>query len=162
MNLVTLQREWSDNAVSNTLYFKPKWVLVEVVAKGEEEKLTKYLQEASAEAIASWRYPELVIAKKLKIVSSDWDYKVYRYDPEHEEHDVEAVLSMLAPVVKSVSMLPHTSKGVYKQMPEEGITKEEYERRLASLKPIDWSKLRGSDGVDEKFCQGDRCEVPAP
>ncbi len=28
MNLVLLQREWSDNAVSNTLNFKPKWKLL--------------------------------------------------------------------------------------------------------------------------------------
>jgi hypothetical protein len=56
-------------------------------------------------------------------------------------------------------MLPHTPKGVYRQMPEEAITKEEYEKRLKAIKPIDWSKLRGSDGMDEKYCQGDRCEI---
>jgi ribonucleoside-diphosphate reductase alpha chain len=142
-NLVTLQREWADNAVSNTLYFKPKLVLKEVIKKGEEAKLKNYRNEG----------------KKYKIVGDEFQYKVYEYDPNHEEHDVEPVLSMLAPVVKSVSMLPHTPKGVYRQMPEEAITKEEYEKRLKAIKPIDWSKLRGSDGMDEKYCQGDRCEI---
>jgi hypothetical protein len=161
MNLATLQREWSDNAVSNTLYFRPKWVLVEIVGKDERGKIAQYLTEAGTKpgAPITWGYPELVVAKKLKIVHTEFGDKVYKYDPAHEEHDVEPVLSMLAPVVKSVSMLPHTAKGVYKQMPEEGITKAEYEARLAAIKPIDWSRLRGSDGMDEKFCQGERCEV---
>jgi ribonucleoside-triphosphate reductase len=99
-NIVLLQREWADNAVSNTLYFKPE-----------------------------------------------------------EQDQIADVLAHIAPLTKSVSLLPHSNAGIFKQMPEEGISKEEYERRVAGLRPIDWSKFEGSDGQDEKFCTGDTCVI---
>lgn len=101
MNLVMLQREWSDNAVSNTLYFKPGV----------------------------------------------------------EDDDIESVLAMIMPHVKSVSLLPHSSQGAYIQMPEEGITSEQYVERLNSIKPINWSELRNNIPNPEKYCTGDACEV---
>lgn len=96
-----LQREWADNAVSNTLTF----------------------------------------------------------NPETEGKDIEKVLSMYAPQIKSMSMLPG-SNDVYEQMPYERITRSEYLERMAKLKPIDWSVLRGNDGIDVKYCDGDVCELP--
>ena len=120
MNLVMVQREWSDNAVSNTLYFRPKWQL-HVTGVGPEYKL-----------------PE----EGFKIETDQWGQRnLYRYDPHHEEDDVERVLSMIAPLTKSVSLLPHTPAGVYPQAPQTGITKEEYDKRLADMKPIDWTQL---------------------
>lgn len=110
MNLVLLQREWADNMVSNTLYFKPKEV------NGV-------------------------------------------FNPHHEENQIEAVLSAIAPLTKSVSLLPHSAQGAFAQMPEQGITKQEYERRLSTIKAIDWSQYKGSDGIDEKYCEGPSCEI---
>ena len=82
---------------------------------------------------------------------------------EHEEDDIEAVLSHIAPLTKSVALLPASPLGTHPQMPEEGISEEEYNRRVAEIKPIDWSSYRDYeyDGQDEKYCQGDRCEIPA-
>ncbi len=100
-NLIMMQREWSDNAVSNTLNFGP-----------------------------------------------------------HEVQDIEAVLSASAPFVKSLSMMPHSDLGAYKQMPEEGMTAEQYAQRLATIKPIDWSQLRDDEITftePEKYCEGDQC-----
>jgi hypothetical protein len=99
MNLILLQREWADNAVSNTLVFK-----------------------------------------------------------DSEVGELEAVLGAIAPLTKSVSLMRQTKEGVYKQMPEQGITKEEYERRRKEIVDIDWTTFH-SDGQDEKFCTSDRCEV---
>ena len=99
MNLVTVQREWADNAVSNTLVFK-----------GSEENIIEY------------------------------------------------VLSSIAPVTKSVSLLKYCTDA-YRQMPEEGISQNEYYERINRIKPIDWSNFRNSDGIDEKFCDGDKCSV---
>lgn len=107
-NLILLQREWADNAVSNTLYFKPR-------SSGSN----------------------------------------------HEEDILEEVLANLCPLIKSVSVLPHSDEGIFPQMPEQGITKEEYEKRLAAIRPIDWSKFSDSDGIDEQYCSGDRCDVAA-
>ncbi len=100
-NLMLLQREWSDNAVSVTLYF----------------------------------------------------------NPETELNDLREVIPSIAPHIKSASFLPHVAKGVYAQSPEEGITKEEYLKRVSNITPIDWSKLSNSDGVDSKFCTNDSCEI---
>ena len=101
---------------------------------------------------------------KLKtLYQDDGDYmkvELYEYDHKHEEDQIEAVLAAIAPVIKSISLLPHSAKGVYKQMPEEGMTQEEYEERLRKIGNIDWSKFSGgSDGQCEKYCEGDSCEI---
>jgi len=86
--------------------------------------------------------------------------KIYKFDPRHEEDNIEAVLSSIAPVTKTVSLMPHTPKGVYLQSPEEGVSEIEYYKLKSQIKTIDWSSFVGSDGEDEKYCQGDKCDVP--
>ena len=98
--LAMLQREWSDNMVSCTIYF----------------------------------------------------------DPKAEGSQIEHMLALFAPIIKSVSMLPHSAKGAYVQMPYEEISKEAYEERLAKLPMIDWNKFGGSDGIESRFCTTDSCE----
>lgn len=99
--LAMLQREWSDNMVSCTIYF----------------------------------------------------------DPKSEAMQIEHMLALFAPIIKSVSMLPHTDVGAYVQMPYEGITKAQYEERLAAMPAIDWSSFGGSDGIENRFCTNDSCEI---
>lgn len=174
MNLLTLQREWADNAVSNTLYFKPKYKLVywRDGATPNKEWLTeigKRLDSSAYEHFESWMQkaesqfhetqPEYKVTCKVNKYGV-WEFALYVFDPAHEEDQIEKVLSMCVSQLKSCSLLPHTAKGAYRQMPEEGITKEEYARRKASIKSIDWSDFRGSDGEDEKYCQGDTCVLP--
>lgn len=187
MNLVTVQREWADNAVSNTLYFKPKWKLIRAettfirdwsvgedkVKKERENQAIDGFAAIIGEALHLSLYSDLKNLKPLeicvdgdyKIVTKlnkygEWELYIYVYDPNHEEGIIEKVLSAITPLIKSCSLLPHSAKGAYRQMPEEGISVEEYEKRKKAIKPIDWSKFRGSDGVDEKFCQGDTCVIP--
>lgn len=172
MNIILLQREWADNAVSNTIYFRPKWKLIEhSVAWSYESKNPCVLAEdyiglnALREMIKTKR-TEYVVDNQHKIVliygndSLVAESKVYEYDPRHEEDVIEAVISSAIPHTKSLSLLPHTPKGVYQQMPEEGISEEEYDERLTKINNIDWSELRGSDGIDEKYCSGPTCEIP--
>ncbi|MEA3522470.1 MAG: fused protease/ribonucleoside-triphosphate reductase, partial [Campylobacterota bacterium] len=99
--LAMLQREWSDNMVSCTVYF----------------------------------------------------------DPKTEGHQIEHMLAQFAPTIKSVSMLPHSEAGAYKQMPYEGISKEEYDKRLNDIPKINWSQFGGSDGMESRFCSNDQCEI---
>ena len=99
--LATLQREWSDNMVSCTIYFNPK----------------------------------------------------------SEGSHIEHALAQFIPLVKSVSMLPHTENGAYAQSPYEGITKEKYKELAAKIKTIDWSKYGGSDGEMPKYCTNGTCEI---
>ena len=156
MNVVLLQREWADNAVSNTLYFKPRWILISSLGVVRDEKV--YFDLGNHEEIVvpiGHVTPFEINNEKYQLK----DNKLYRYNPKHEENELEAVLAAIAPVTKSVSLLPHTETGIFKQMPEEGITKEEYERRISQIKQIDWSKFVGSDGEDERYCQGDKCLI---
>jgi len=98
--LALLQREWSDNMISCTIYF----------------------------------------------------------DPKTEGPQIEYMLAQFIPVIKSVSMLPHSDTGAYVQMPYEGITKKIYEERLSKIQKIDWSSFGGSDGIESNFCTNDSCE----
>lgn len=169
MDLITLQREWSDNAVSNTLNFRPKWVMKYDLFHSpasfvcSDAVLDEYLDREQRLEILTKKIPVVVEAMEFKIVftftESGVRVRVYDYDLNHEEDDIEPVLSAIAPLTKSVAMLPHTAKGVYMQMPEEGISQDEYQQRLLAMKPIDWSKLKGSDGIDERYCEGPTCEV---
>lgn len=81
--LALLQREWSDNMVSCTIYF----------------------------------------------------------DPKKEGPQIEHILTQFVPIIKSVSMLPHSDMGTYIQMPYEGISKEKYEARLEEMPNIDWNSF---------------------
>ncbi len=183
MNLVMTQREWSDNAVSNTINFRPKWPLVHAIRDNFQDELASYVGLVTACEIMTSELKEYLLPDRYKIVvhrepdkyplgdgfvGVDWanfsikQIDVHEYDVRHEEDQVEAVLSAIAPVTKSVSVLPHSAKGAYPQMPEEGISKEEYERRLAEILPVDWSKFAGSDGQDELYCSAQGCEIPQP
>ncbi len=163
MNIVTLQREWSDNAVSNTIYFKPKWTLLGHA--WEEGDILELMHDHE------WYCDEILVDtetifikgdKKLVITLSPHgisDAKVYVYNANHEEDMIELVLSAVMPHIKMISFLPHSAKGVYAQMPEEGIIEEEYKYRLSEIDSISWSNYHGSDGEDEKYCQGDQCTI---
>lgn len=175
MNLITVQGEWADNAVSNTLYFKPKWKLVmwrdcsspDAAASDfaayvkEQWQLEGLLPTVLADAHNTT--VEVDELKKINIKKNKYgtyELALYEFDPNHEEDDIERVLSSIVPKIKSCSLLPHSAKGAYRQMPEEGLSEEEYKARLALIKPIDWSEFRDSDGVDEKYCEGPTCVIP--
>lgn len=77
----------------------------------------------------------------------------------HEFDQIERVLALFAPQVKSMSLLPDIDNGVYQQMPLEKIHKDEYETRIKGMGDIDWSGLTGQDGQDSRFCTNDSCEI---
>lgn len=60
--------------------------------------------------------------------------------------------------IKGVSFLPQFTD-FYKQAPYEGITEDEYYKRVESITPADWSLFTGSNGIDTRFCDGGVCEV---
>lgn len=166
-NLITLQREWSDNAVSNTLNFRPSWPMIERIECTDDNVWDK-LKEVSARYGIDF-YSGLTYQSKYEFanhraeVVKKWgktEIKIYRYDPSHEEDSVELVLSSTVPHIKSLSLLPHSSYGVYQQMPEEGISKAEYEKRLAAIRPIDWTTVRHNVAQPEIFCTSEVCERP--
>lgn len=166
VNLMVLQAEWADNAVSNTLYFRPKWNLKNIIDPYYSSEDVSHRDDLTEEDISqidmlfdySSKLKTYEIAK-WKFEKDRDQLKIYQFDPQHEEDDIEYVLSSFISKWKSFSLLPHSPKGAYVDMPEEGISPEKYEELLANINPIDWNQLSGSDGEDEKFCQGASCEL---
>ena len=59
--------------------------------------------------------------------------------------------------LKAVSFLKYEETG-YEQAPYEPITKEEYDKMIAKIKPI--SKIETNQGgIGSKFCTNDTCEL---
>jgi hypothetical protein len=81
---------------------------------------------------------------------------------ERESKDVERVIAMFAPQIKACSMLPYsddTSKEqVYKHMPFEEITEEEYKELMSKIKPVVWSG-KGEDAAQPRGCTNDSCTL---
>ncbi len=165
INLMTVQREWADNAVSNTLNFRPMWPLIEHIDTDFKSRLEHYIGIVATHTLLLSNGTEYLVPERLKIkvkynvAGLPCEVHIREYDANHEENDIEPVLSAIAPQTKSVALLPHSAKGAYRQMPEEGISYAEYQRRLAEISSIDWSQLSGSDGIDEKYCTGPVCEI---
>ncbi|MDD3591151.1 MAG: fused protease/ribonucleoside-triphosphate reductase [Sulfurovum sp.] len=109
-----------------------------------------------ASSVSAWEQFSLLAMLQREWSDNMVSCTVY-FDPEDEGAQIEQMLAQFAPLIKSVSMLPHTRSGAYRQMPYEGITKEEYEKRVAELPEIDWETFRGSDGAEPRFCTDDIC-----
>lgn len=75
----------------------------------------------------------------------------------HEFDQIERVLALFAPQVKSMSLLPDVT-GTYEQMPLEKITKHEFTDLKSKMGTPDWNVLTG-DGGGERFCDTDVCEI---
>lgn len=179
-NLITFQREWADNAVSNTLYFQPKWKLKRVWCAWHGHNVTdqKFLKVQIAKFIRENGETQVnlkdidpnihdatfgSVRYKLQLndASEVEQLSLYAYNNRHEEDVIGLVIAHIAPLIKSCSLLPHADVGVYPQMPESGISVAEYNKRLRQLQPFDWTEFSGSDGIDEKYCTGDQCELPS-
>lgn len=165
-NLIVMQAEWADNAVSNTLYFKPRWNLKNIVNPFYSSEDASQCDGLTPEDYFALDEMFDDDSKFNSYETHQWKFqkvgdtlKIYEFDPHHEEDQVEFVISASIGKLKSFSLLPHSPKGAYVDIPEEGITEQQYSDLISVINPIDWSQLSGSDGQDEKFCQGASCEL---
>jgi ribonucleoside-triphosphate reductase len=112
----------------------------------------------SAEEVSAQEQFEL-----LALLQREWSDNMIsctiHFDPEKEGKKLGELLLRYVPQIKSVSLLPHTPKGVYTQMPYEGITKEEHEKRTAALRDIDFTGLRSVAEHVITFCPKGECEI---
>jgi ribonucleoside-diphosphate reductase alpha chain len=81
------------------------------------------------------------------------------FDKERDGNDVEKLLAMYIPVLKSVSMLPHAGHG-YAQAPYEPINKEVYEQRRGAYGRPNFESVVDNQPVGSKYCSGDKCMIP--
>ena len=79
-----------------------------------------------------------------------------------ESHKIEKLLKDNKDKLKSISLLPRSKDGVYKQMPYEKISEKEYQNRIKNIKSINWDgddKVEHNDAVVEKYCTSDGCLI---
>lgn len=111
-----------------------------------------------ATEVSAWEQFALLATLQREWADNMVSCTVY-FDKETEGPQLEHMLGQYAPVIKSVSLLPHTDEGAYKQMPYEGINREEYMIRKGQILPINWDNYSGTDGQDTKFCTNDTCSI---
>lgn len=143
-NIVTAQREWSDNSISNTVTFVPKWELA----------VSRPIKTITGPDFKQFEGKEF----KTEIIGDT--FNIYVKNEHHEEDDVENALAAHISSIKSLSLLPASNRGCYRQMPEEGLTVEQYQERVSKIGKIDWSKLKNNMANPDKYCTGESCEVP--
>jgi len=78
------------------------------------------------------------------------------FDQEKDKDDIEKLLAMYLPVLKSVSMMP-TQTDVYAQAPYEKIDEATYEQRRNDYKNPDFGNVKDNVPVGSKFCTNDSC-----
>ena len=81
------------------------------------------------------------------------------FDPEKESDQIIHCLNLYQYRLKAVSFLPRFEGGAFPQMPYEEISREDYEKVLAKVKPLDMSSVTGVEAKGEKFCTTDTCEI---
>lgn len=78
---------------------------------------------------------------------------------EEEKKEIENMLNYFQYQLKGISLLPRIEMGSFPQMPEEKISKEEYDRLVSKIKPLDFSSKKGESSLGEKFCTNDSCSL---
>jgi hypothetical protein len=83
------------------------------------------------------------------------------FDPKTESDQIEHTLNYFQYQLKGISYLPRFKAGVYPQMPEVPITKDEYESLIRGIKPMDFSDIKNEQADQEVFCDTEKCELLA-
>ena len=105
--------------------------------------------------ISMWE--QLEIAAQYQYYWADNSVSITVTFKEEEAYEIKDALEMYEARLKAVSFLKYQETG-YKQAPYEPITKEEYEKMIKGITPI--QKIETSEGgVGSKFCSNDTCEI---
>eukprot|EP00808_Paulinella_micropora_P021918 g84.t1 len=80
------------------------------------------------------------------------------FDKEKDGADIEKMLAMFIPNLKSVSMLPHAGHG-YVQAPYQPISAAEHEARSRAFVLPSFHKVIGNVPKGSKYCSSDTCEL---
>ena len=98
-----------------------------------------------------------VVAMLQRCYSDNCVSATVYFDKEKDASDIEKMLAMYIPILKSVSMLPHAGHG-YKQAPYEPINEEQYISLRDSYQLPDFDTVKDNVPVGSKYCSGDLCE----
>jgi len=96
-----------------------------------------------------------VVAMLQRCYSDNCVSATIYFDKEKDAPDVEKMLAMYIPILKSVSMMPHSGHG-YKQAPYEPITEEEYIKLRDSYK-FNFKDVKHNVPEGSSFCAS--CDI---
>lgn len=111
----------------------------------------------ACEEVSPWEQFSIVQMLQKHYADNCVSNTIY-FDKEKDGQDVEKMLAMFIPNLKSISMLPHAGHG-YAQAPYEKIDEEEYKRRLSQFKYPVYDKIKDNVPEGSKFCSGAACEL---
>ena len=111
----------------------------------------------SAESVSIWMQSSILQMMQRVYTDNCVSCTLY-FNPETEANELEDLIAQTIPCVKSLSILPHTKVGVYKQSPYQFITKEQYEVMIKDNKPINWNIYK-EEAIGERGCTNDVCEL---
>lgn len=77
---------------------------------------------------------------------------------EAERGEIGRCLTAFDGQLKGISLLPK-EEGAYLQMPFQRASRQEVETYAATLRPLDFSALNETHEAEDKFCDGQACEV---
>jgi ribonucleoside-triphosphate reductase len=103
----------------------------------------------------TWK--QLDVVKMAQKHWADQAVSVTVYYKKEEIPQVKQWMTDNLKEIKTVSFLCHSDHG-FKQAPKEAITKEQYEKLSAKIKPIDFDKISGGDIILDE-CSGGACPV---
>ena len=99
-----------------------------------------------------------VVAMLQRCYSDNCVSATIYFDKEKDAPDVEKMLAMYTPILKSVSMLPHSGHG-YKQAPYEPINEHQYIQLRDSYNAPDFNTVKDNVPRGSEYCSGDQCDA---
>jgi ribonucleoside-triphosphate reductase len=97
----------------------------------------------------------------LMMAQRHWSDQAVSVTVYYKKDEIPAIKTWLAQNLKnlkSISFLCHNDHG-FKQAPKEAITKEQYEKAMAKLKPVNVDSIDGGGELDGMECAGGVCPV---
>ena len=97
----------------------------------------------------------------LKMAQKHWSDQAVSVTVYYKRDEIEKIKEWLNDNYKSlktISFLCHNEHG-FKQAPKEAITKEQYEKEVSKLKPIDIDKIDSGNELEDLECRGGSCPV---
>jgi ribonucleoside-triphosphate reductase len=97
----------------------------------------------------------------LLVAQRHWSDQAVSVTVTYKKDEIPRVKQWLADnlkQLKSISFLCHSDHG-FKQAPKEAITKEQYEKAIAKLKPVDIDAIGAGTDLDSMECAGGACPI---
>jgi hypothetical protein len=97
----------------------------------------------------------------LKLAQKHWADQAVSVTVYYRKEEIQMLKAWLADnlqYLKSISFLCHSDHG-FKQAPKEAVTREQYEKLSAKVRPLDISEIGDGAELDSLECAGGACPI---